>query len=62
MAAFLPEHDVIVNCVLQDTDAPLIFLTEEHLVAVARGTPNGDVSCDEGMVFSWARPQRSPSR
>lgn len=62
MAAFLAEHDVIVNCVLQDTDAPLIFLTEEHLVAVARGTPTGDVSCDEGMVFSWARPQRSPSR
>jgi shikimate 5-dehydrogenase len=28
LAEFLVEHDIIVNCVLQDTDAPLTFMTE----------------------------------
>jgi alanine dehydrogenase len=56
MAALLAEHDVIVNCVLQDTDAPLMFVTEEELKLFAPGTIFVDVSCDEGMGFSWARP------
>ena len=30
LAGFLAEHDIIVNCVLQDTDAPLMFLTERR--------------------------------
>ena len=25
LARFLAEHDIVVNCVLQDTDAPLMF-------------------------------------
>ena len=56
LAEFLAEHDVIVNCVLQDTDAPLLFMTDEDLPLVAAGTIVIDVSCDEGMGFSWARP------
>jgi alanine dehydrogenase len=56
MAAFLAEHDVIVNCVLQDTDRPAVFMAEEDLAGVRRGTVVVDVSCDEGMGFSWARP------
>jgi alanine dehydrogenase len=56
VASFLAEHDVIVNCVLQDTDAPLVFMTEEDLPDMAPGTLVVDVSCDEGMGFSWARP------
>lgn len=56
LAGFLAEHDIIVNCVLQDTDAPLTFMTEDDLVDVAPGTLVIDVSCDEGMGFSWARP------
>ncbi len=56
LAAFLSEHDVIVNCVLQDPDAPLMFLTEDDLDVLASGTVVIDVSCDEGMGFSWARP------
>src|ERR1700727_116103 len=27
LADFLAEHDIVVNCVLQDTDAPLMFVT-----------------------------------
>jgi alanine dehydrogenase len=56
IATFLASHDVIVNCVLQDTDAPLVFLTDEDLPTLAPGTVVVDVSCDEGMGFSWARP------
>ncbi len=56
IAEFLGEHDVIVNCVLQDTDAPLVFMTEEDVTALDSHTVVVDVSCDEGMGFSWARP------
>ncbi|RDI24542.1 N(5)-(carboxyethyl)ornithine synthase [Lentzea flaviverrucosa] len=56
LAGFLAEHDIIVNCVLQDTDAPLTFLTNADLSTVAPGTLVVDVSCDAGMGFEWARP------
>ena len=56
LAAVLAEHDVIVNCVLQDTDAPIIFVMNEELGLFARGTLFVDVSSDEGMGFEWARP------
>jgi alanine dehydrogenase len=56
LAEFLAGHDIIVNCVLQDTDAPLMFLIDDDLPALAPGTLIIDVSCDEGMGFSWARP------
>ena len=56
LAGFLAEHDIVVNCVLQDTSAPLTFLIEEDLAAFAPGSLIIDVSCDEGMGFSWARP------
>ena len=56
LAGFLAEHDIIVNCVLQDTDAPLTFLIEEDLPTLAPGSLVVDVSCDEAMGFSWARP------
>ncbi len=56
LAQFLGEHDIIVNCVLQDTDNPLVFLTDDDLPALSPGTLVIDVSCDEGMGFSWARP------
>ena len=56
LAGFLAEHDILVNCVLQHTDAPLIFLTGEDLASLTPGSLIVDVSCDEGMAFSWARP------
>jgi alanine dehydrogenase len=56
LAAFLAEHDIVVNCVLQDTDAPLIFVTGGDLDSFAPGSLIVDVSCDEGMGFDWARP------
>ncbi|WP_328618166.1 N(5)-(carboxyethyl)ornithine synthase [Amycolatopsis sp. NBC_00355] len=56
LAGFLAEHDIVVNCVLQDTAEPLTFLIEEDLAAFAPGSLIVDVSCDEGMGFSWAKP------
>ncbi|HEV7931790.1 MAG TPA: N(5)-(carboxyethyl)ornithine synthase [Actinomadura sp.] len=56
LATFLSGYDLVVNCVLQDPDAPLMFLTDKDLDAFAPGSLIIDVSCDEGMGFSWARP------
>lgn len=56
LAEYLAGFDVIVNCVLQDTDAPLMFVTDEELALFRPGTFFVDVACDEGMGFEWARP------
>ncbi len=56
VARFLADNDIVVNCVLQDPGAPLVFLTEEDLAAFTAGSLIVDVSCDTGMGFSWAHP------
>jgi hypothetical protein len=56
MAKALGHFDVIVNCVLQDTDNPLMFLYELELGELSPGTIIIDVSCDEGMGFEFATP------
>jgi alanine dehydrogenase len=56
MPALLAEHDVIVNCVLQDPNSPISFLMDVDLPTLAPGTLVVDVSCDDGMGFEWARP------
>ncbi|MBO1752783.1 N(5)-(carboxyethyl)ornithine synthase [Actinotalea sp. BY-33] len=56
LAPYLAQSDVVVNCTLQDTAAPLTFLQTADLAAFRSGSVIVDVSCDEGMGFSWARP------
>ncbi len=56
LAALLAEADIIVNCTLQDTAAPLTFLSLADLAGFRNGSLVVDVSCDEGMGFEWARP------
>ncbi|MEU7139673.1 N(5)-(carboxyethyl)ornithine synthase [Nocardia sp. NPDC046473] len=56
LAEVLAQYDVVVNCILQDTEEPLMFVLNEDLPLFARGTLFIDVSCDEGMGFEWARP------
>jgi alanine dehydrogenase len=56
VAEFLAEHDVIVNCMLQDPDRPLIVVARDELDRFRPGTLFVDVACDEGMGFEWARP------
>jgi len=55
LAAFLAEADIVVNCTLQDPNAPMTYLTEADLAGFRPGSLIVDVSCDEGMGFSWAR-------
>ncbi|MDQ8044749.1 MAG: N(5)-(carboxyethyl)ornithine synthase [Solirubrobacteraceae bacterium] len=56
LAEMLAEYDIVVNCILQDTDDPLMFVMNEDLPLFKDGTLFIDVSCDEGMGFEWARP------
>ncbi len=56
LAEFLAGHDIIVNCTLQDAEAPVTYLDESDLELFSPGTLIVDVSCDRGMGFSWARP------
>ena len=56
LAGYLAEHDLVINCVLQDTNAPLTFLNEDDLIEFRPSSLIIDVSCDEAMGFSWARP------
>lgn len=55
-ADFLAGHDIVVNCVLQDTDSPLMFVSDEELALFRPGALIVDVSCDLGMGFTFARP------
>jgi len=53
----LKDFDIIVNCILQDIDAPLDFIAgDEEIAQLKRGTLIVDVSCDTAMGFSFAKP------
>lgn len=52
----LSEYDLVVNCVLQDTDHPQLYVANEDLAEFQPGSLFIDVSCDEGMGFEFARP------
>ncbi|HMT49285.1 N(5)-(carboxyethyl)ornithine synthase [Dietzia sp. UBA5065] len=56
LPTFLASHDIVVNCTLQDVNAPLTYLRTEDLAEFAAGSLIIDVSCDEGMGFEWAKP------
>ncbi|QXQ12252.1 N(5)-(carboxyethyl)ornithine synthase [Paeniglutamicibacter sp. Y32M11] len=56
LAPFLAESDIVVNCTLQDPNAPLMYLRTGELSAFTPGSLIVDVSCDEGMGFEWAKP------
>lgn len=56
LAPYLAENDIVVNCTLQDPNAPLTYLQLSDLPAFRPGSLIIDVSVDEGMGFSWAVP------
>ncbi len=56
LAPYLAESDIVVNCTLQDPENPITYLHTEDLHAFRPGSLIVDVSCDEGMGFSWAKP------
>lgn len=52
----LSDADIIVNGILQDTDNPLMFVPADKNDTLKPGCLIVDVSCDEGMGFSFAKP------
>ncbi len=56
MGERLAGFDIVVNCILQDPNDPIVFLTDDDLGRFAPGALFVDVSCDEGMGFEWAKP------
>ncbi len=52
----LADADIIVNGILQDTDKPLMFVPADKNDTLKKGCLIVDVSCDEGMGFSFAKP------
>jgi alanine dehydrogenase len=50
------ETDIMVNGTYQDPTHPLMFIEEEEIPYLKRGCLIVDVSCDEGMGFSFAKP------
>ncbi len=52
----LGEADIIVNGIFQDPDEPMMFVTGAETSRLKRGCLIIDVSCDEGMGFSFAKP------
>ena len=54
--AELMDADIIVNGILQDTDDPMLFVKEDENDRLKPGCLIVDISCDEGMGFSFAKP------
>lgn len=52
----LADVDIIVNGMLQDTDKPLMLVQEKQNDKLKPGCLIVDISCDEGMGFSFAKP------
>jgi len=52
----LVDADIIVNGILQDTNHPIMLVPEDQNDCLKSGCLIVDVSCDEGMGFSFAKP------
>lgn len=52
----LADADILVNGILQDTDHPLMIVPEDQNDRLKPGCLIVDISCDEGMAFSFAKP------
>lgn len=50
------EADIIVNGCYQDTDNPYMFINSDEIHHLKKNSLIIDVSCDEGMGFSFAKP------
>jgi len=50
------EADIIVNGRFQDTNAPYMFINQDEVHFLKPKSLIIDVSCDEGMGFSFAKP------
>ena len=60
LAEFLVEHDIIVNCVLQDTDAPLTFMTDDDLADMTQALWSSTSPVTRPWDSAGRVPRRSP--
>lgn len=56
LSELISESDIIINGIFQDTDHPIVFVSEEEQSYLKPGALIIDVSCDEGMGFFFATP------
>jgi alanine dehydrogenase len=56
IAEALAEFDIVVNCILQNPNRPLMFVQGDEINRFRPGSLLVDVSCDAGMAFDFARP------
>lgn len=56
LSELISESDIIVNGTYQEPDHPVNFVTEAEVDCLKPGCLIVDVSCDEGMGFSFAKP------
>ncbi len=52
----ISQSEIIVNGTLQEPDHPILFVTEDEISHLRPDCLIIDVSCDEGMGFSFAKP------
>jgi len=52
----LADTDIICNGIIQDVNNPIMFVREEDISKLKPRTLIIDISCDEGMGVSFARP------
>lgn len=58
----ISQTDIIVNCMLQDPNSPIMLINDKRVKHLKHNAIIVDVSCDEKMGFSFAKPTsfRSP--
>ncbi len=56
LSDLISQAEIIVNGIFQETDAPILFVSEEEMSILRPGCLIIDVSCDEGMGFPFATP------
>jgi alanine dehydrogenase len=52
----LNRADILVNCILQDTYEPVVFIRHSDIMKFKKECLIIDISCDEGMGFQFAHP------
>lgn len=56
LSDLINESEIIVNGIMQEPDNPMFFVTEDEISHLKPGSLIIDISCDEGMGFTFAKP------
>jgi len=56
LSDLINQSGIIVNGILQRPDHPLLFVSEDEISSLKPRSLIIDISCDEGMGFSFAKP------